>query len=63
MTVRHSKDPRNQVLGVLKAGSRVNDIVHHFGCSRQTIYDFMNRNNSSASVKVRARPGRAHVIT
>ena len=33
----HSKDPRNQVIGVLKAGSTVNDIAHHLGCFRQTI--------------------------
>ena len=61
MTARLSKDPRNQVIGVLKAGSTVNDIVHHFGCSRQTIHDLMNRYNSTASVRVHARPGRARV--
>ena len=63
VTGRHSKDPRNQVFGVLKAGSTVNDIAHHFGCSRQTIHDLMNRYNSTASVRVRARPGRARVTT
>ena len=63
MTAPHSKDPRNQVVGVLKAGSTVNDIAHHFGCSRQTIHDLMNRYNSTASVRVRAKPGRAHVTT
>ena len=63
MTARDSKNPRNQVIGVLKAGSTVNDIAHHFGCSRQTIYDLMNRNNSTASIRVRARPGRARVKT
>ena len=63
MTARLSKDPRNQVIGVLKAGSMVNDIAHHFGCSRQTIHDLMNRYNSTASVRIRARPGRACVAT
>ena len=58
---RHSKDPRNQVIGMLKAGSTVNDFTHHFGCSRQTIHDLMNQYNSTASVRVRARPSRAHV--
>ena len=38
VTVRLSKDQRKQVFGVLNAGSTVDDIVHHFGCSRQTIY-------------------------
>ena len=63
MTARDSKNPRNQVIGVPKAVSTVNDIAHHFGCSRQTIHDLMNRYNSTASVRVRARPGRARVTT
>ena len=60
---RHSKDPRNQVIGVFKAGSTINDIAHLFGCSRQANYDLMNQYNSTASVRVRARPGRARVAT
>ena len=63
MTVHLSKDQRNQVIGVLKAGSTVNDIAHHFGCSRQTIHNLMNRYNRTRSVKVPARPGRARVTT
>ena len=63
MTARHSKDPSNQIIGVLKMGSVVNDIGHHFGCSRQSIHDLMNRYNSTASVRVRAIPGRACVTT
>ena len=63
VTAPHSKDPRNQFVGVLKAGSMVNDIAHHFGCSRQTIHDLMNWYNSTASVRVRARPGRTRVTT
>ena len=63
VTARLSKHPRNQVIGVLKVGSTVNDIAHHLGCSRQTIHDLMNRYNSTASVRVRARPGRARVTT
>ena len=63
MTARHSKDPRNQVIGVLKAGSTVNDIAHHFDCSRQTIHYLMNPYNSTASVRVRARPGSARMTT
>ena len=62
-TARLSKDQRNQIFGVLKAGSTVNDIVHHFGCSRQTVHNLMNRYNSSGSVRVRARTGCAHVTT
>ena len=62
MTARHSKDLRIQVIiGVLKTGSTVNEIAHPFGCSRQTIHDLMNQYNSTASVRVRARPGRARV--
>ena len=63
MTARLSKDQRNQIFGVLKAGSTVNDIAHHFGCSRQTIHNLMNRFNKTGSVRVRARPGRARVTT
>ena len=32
VTARHSKDPRKQVFGVLKVGSTINDMAHHFGC-------------------------------
>ena len=63
MTARLSKDQRNQVIGVLNAGSTVNDIAHHFGCSRQTIRYLMNRYNITVYVRSRARPGRAHVMT
>ena len=63
MTARLSKDQRNQVIGVLNAGSTVNDTTHHFGCSRQTIHDLMIWNNRTGSVRVRARPGRARVTT
>ena len=59
MTARLSKDKRNQVIGVLIAGSTVNDIAHHFGCSRQTIQYLMKRYNKTGYVRVRARPGRA----
>ena len=58
ITTRLSKDQRNQVIDVLKAGSTVNDITHHFGCSKQTIHYLMNRYN-----RARARPGRARVTT
>ena len=63
VTARLSKDQRNQVIGVLKAGSTVNDIAHHFGCSRQTIHYLINQYNSTRYVTVRARPGRARVST
>ena len=43
MTARLSKYQRNQVIGVLNAGSTVNDIAHHFWCSRQTIHSLVNR--------------------
>ena len=63
MTARLSKDQRNQVIGVLKAGSTVNDISHHFGCSRQTIHYLMNSYNITGFVRVNARPCRARVTT
>ena len=63
MTARLSKDQRNQVIGVLMARSTVNDIAHHFGCSRQTIHYLVNRYNKTEYVRVRARPGRARVTT
>ena len=63
VTVRLSKDQRNQVFGVLKAGSTVDDIARYFGCSRQTIHYLMNRYNLTGYVRVRARPGHARVTT
>ena len=63
MTVRLSKDQRNQVFGVLKAESTVNNIAHHFGCSRQTIHYLMNRYNRAGCFRVHARPGQARVTT
>ena len=63
MTARLSKDQRIQVIGVLKAGSTVNDIAHQFCCSRQTIHNLINLYNRTGSVRVRARPGHAHVPT
>ena len=63
MTARLSKDQGNQVIGVLNAGSKVNDIAHHFGCSRQTFHYLMNPCNKTEYVRVRARPGSAHVTT
>ena len=63
VTVRLSKDQRNQVFDVLNAGSTVDDIAHHFGCSRQTIHYLMNRYNITGYVRVRARPGHARVAT
>ena len=63
LTARLSKDQRNQVIGVLKMGSTVNDIAHQFGCSRQTIHYLMNRYNKTGYVRVHARPGCACVTT
>ena len=63
MTARLSKDQRNQVIGVLKTGSTVNDIAHHFDCSRQTFHYHMNPHNKTEYVRVRARPGSARVMT
>ena len=48
---------------MLKAGSTVNDIAHHFGCSRQTIRYLMDRYNRTGYVRVRVRPGSARVTT
>ena len=63
MTARLSKDQRNQVIGVLKAGSTVNDTAHHFGCSRQTIHNLVNPYSITGSVRARTRPSRACVTT
>ena len=63
MTAGISKYQRNQVIGVLMAGSTVNAFAHHFGRIRQTIHYLMNRHNITGSVRVRARPGRASVTT
>ena len=63
MTGRLSKDQRNQVIGVLTAGTTVNDIAHPFDCSRQTNHDLVNRYNRTGSVRVCASPGLARVTT
>ena len=63
MTIRLSKDQRNQVIGVLKAGSTVNDIANHFGCTTQAIHYLMNQYNRTGYVRVRSRPGHARVMT
>ena len=63
VTVRLSKYQRNQVFDVLKAGSTVNDIAHHFGCPRQTIHYLMILYNRTGYVRVRSRPGHARVTT
>ena len=63
MTARLPKEQRYQVIGVLMAGSTVNNIAYHFRCSRQTIHYLMNRYNKTWYVIVRARPGRARVTT
>ena len=63
VTARLSKDQRNQVIGVLKAGSTVNDIAHHFGCSRQTFHYHIKPYNKTEYVKVGAKPGSARVTT
>ena len=64
MKTRLSKDQRNQVIGVLMAGSTVNDIfAHHLDCSRQTIHYLMNGYNETGYVRVCARPGCARVTT
>ena len=63
MTARLSKDQRNHVNDVLMAGSTVNDIAHHFGCSRQTIHCLMNRYNKTVYVRVHSRPVCARVTT
>ena len=55
MTARLSKDQSNHVIGVLKAGSTVNDIAHQFGCSRQTVHYLMNRYNITGYVRVGAK--------
>ena len=45
------------------AGSTVNDIAHHFSCSRQTSHYLTSRYNKTGYVRARARPDRAHVTT
>ena len=54
MSARLSKDQRNQAVGMFRARSTVNNIARHFGCSRQTIHNLVNRNNITGSVRDRA---------
>ena len=63
VTARLSKDQRSQVICVLTAGSMVNDIAHHCGCSKQSFHYVMNRYNKTWYVRVRAGPGRARLTT
>ena len=57
------EDQRNQAIGMLNEWSKVNNIVHHFECYRQTIHNLVNRYNITGSVRDRARPGRARLTT
>ena len=71
------EDQRNQAIGMLWAGSMVNNIAHHFGRSRQTIHNLVNRllgqpgtvqdlscEPVTGSARDRARPsGRARATT
>ena len=50
------EDQSNQAIGMLRAGSMVNNIAHHFGRSRQT-------KPVTGSARDRARPGRARATT
>jgi hypothetical protein len=55
--VCHGND-RNQAVGMLRAGTSVNDVALHFVCSRQTIHNLKTRYATIGSVKDRPRSGR-----
>lgn len=68
---RLAENQRNQAVGMLRAGTSVNDVALHFGCSRQTIHNLTTRYATTGSVTDRPRSGRPratsrrddHVIT
>ena len=55
---RLSENDRNQAVGMHTAGMSVNNIVLHFGCSRQTIHNLRTRYATTGEVRDRPRSGR-----
>ena len=58
-----SENQRNQAIDMLQAGTIVNDVAQHFGCSRQTIHYLNNRFAIIGSVRDRPRPGQRRVTS
>lgn len=60
---RLSENERNQAVGMLRAGTSVNDVALHFRCSRQTIHNLTTRLAATGSVTDRSRSGRPRVTS
>lgn len=53
----------SEAIGMLRAGSKINDVARNLGCSRQTNNNLRNRFNTTDDVKDSPRPGRARATT
>ena len=60
---RLSENQHNQAIGMLQAGTMVNDVAQHFGCSRQTIHNLNTRFAITGSVHDRPGPGQRSVTS
>ena len=58
-----SENQRNQAICMLQAGAMVNDIAQHFGCSRQTVHNFISRFAITGSVRDCPRLGQRRVTS
>ena len=60
---RLNNDQRNQVIGMLNAGSSVANVSRLFGCTRATINRLRTRFQTRGTVQDRPRSGRPRVTT
>ena len=58
-----SENQRNQAIGMLQAGTMVNDVAQHFGCSHQTIHNLNTRFAIIGSVRNCPHPGQCRVTS
>ena len=60
---RLSREERLIALGMIQANNNYSEVARHFGCTRRTIRNLVERNAETGSVDERPRPGRERVTT
>ena len=60
---RLSREERLIALGMIQANRSYSEVARHFGCTRRTISNLVERNAETGSVDDRPRPGRERVTT
>ena len=58
---RLSREERLIALGMIQANRRYSEVACHFGCTRRTVSNLVERNAETGSVDDRPRPGRERV--